>query len=314
MNVAFWISFAAQVVSAIIVLVIVFWIARWTIGNDQLVTVPDEADEQTSVVVVPGVKSTKDDESIFITTPVANKLNRKLPFVYLSPSLDRDGGAQFTYSFWFKTEPGSNFDTVLFMRGDKTRASFQNTRPDAIDRTIKHPVAFCPMIRAKMESDGDLTFTSQVNVNDDFNKVATHTVKNESAVDVTQWNLVCVTYVDGELHGQERGVMCKIWYNLIPKQMFFQGSSIKANGGNLYVVPEFSSSDGGRAYPKTSHTNGKGSMRNLTYHNWAFDSNDVHDLMAKQSEALNKPYIQKADSGNADFMRASLSMHEQHIY
>jgi hypothetical protein len=61
------------------------------------------------------------------------------------------------------------------------------------------------MIRAKMESGGDLTFTSQVNVNDDYNKVATHTVKNESAVDVTQWNLVCVSYVDGELHGQERG-------------------------------------------------------------------------------------------------------------
>jgi hypothetical protein len=95
----------------------------------------DEADEQTSVVVVPGVKSTKDEESIFITTSVTNKLNRKLPFVYLSPSLDRDGGAQFTYSFWFKTEPGSNFDTVLlFMRGDKTRADFINVKKEALNR------------------------------------------------------------------------------------------------------------------------------------------------------------------------------------
>jgi hypothetical protein len=52
-----------------------------------------------------------------------------------------------------------------------------------------------------MESGGDLTFTSQVNVNDDYN----HILKNESAVDVTQWNLVCVSYVDGELHGPRGG-------------------------------------------------------------------------------------------------------------
>jgi hypothetical protein len=61
------------------------------------------------------------------------------------------------------------------------------------------------MIRAKMESGGDLTFTSQVNVNDD-NKVATH-CENESAVDVTQWNLVCVSYVDGEPMVKRGGVM-----------------------------------------------------------------------------------------------------------
>jgi hypothetical protein len=288
----------------------VFWIARWTIETTNSLLFQTKLTNK-SVVVVPGVKSTKDEESIFITTSVTNKLNRKLPFVYLSPSLDRDGGAQFTYSFWFKTEPGSNFDTVLFMRGDKTRADFINVKKEALNRSIKHPVAFCPMIRAKMESGGDLTFTSQVNVNDDYNKVATHTVKNESAVDVTQWNLVCVSYVDGELHGQERVVMCKIWYNLIPQQQFFQGSSIKSNGGNLYVIPEFSGGDGRNAYPKMTHTNG---MRNLTYHNWAFSSNDVHDMMAKQSAALKKPYIQKADSGNSDFMQASLSLHEQHIY
>jgi hypothetical protein len=60
------------------------------------------------------------------------------------------------------------------MRGDKTRADFINVKKLT---GIKHPVAFCPMIRAKMESGGDLTFTSQVNVNDDYNKVATHTVK-----------------------------------------------------------------------------------------------------------------------------------------
>jgi hypothetical protein len=86
-----------------------------------------------SVVVVPGVKSTKDEESIFITTSVTNKLNRKLPFVYLSPSLDpRRRGA--VHVLWFKTEPGSNFDTVLFMRGDKTRADFINVKKEALNR------------------------------------------------------------------------------------------------------------------------------------------------------------------------------------
>jgi hypothetical protein len=77
------------------------------------------------------------------------------------------------------------------------------------------------MIRAKMESGGDLTFTSQVNVNDDYNKVATHTVKNESAVDVTQWNLVCVIR-RWRTSMVKRGGVCKIWYNLIPQQQFFQ--------------------------------------------------------------------------------------------
>jgi hypothetical protein len=62
-----------------------------------------------------------------------------------------------------------------------------------------------------------------------------------------------------------------------------------------------------------THTNGKGGMRNLTYHNWAFSSNDVHDMMAKQSAAL-KTVHPETDSGNSDFMQASLSLHEQHIY
>jgi hypothetical protein len=127
MNTAFWISFAAQVVSAIIVLVLVFYGGRLKRPTRSY---SDEADEQTSVVVVPGVKSTKDEESIFITTSVTNKLNRKLPFVYLSPSLDRDGGAQFTYSFWFKTEPGSNFDTVFYLCVE--------TRPEQISSTSRN--------------------------------------------------------------------------------------------------------------------------------------------------------------------------------
>jgi hypothetical protein len=97
-------------------------------GNDQLVTIPDEADEQTSVVVVPGVKSTKDEESIFITTSVANKLNRKLPFVYLSPSLDRDGGAQFTYHSGSKLNPEAILTPCYFMR---------ETRPEQISSTSR---------------------------------------------------------------------------------------------------------------------------------------------------------------------------------
>jgi hypothetical protein len=154
----------------------------------------------------------------FITTSVTNKLNRKLPFVYLSPSLDRDGGAQFTYSFWFKTEPGSNFDFYVLC---------VETRPEQISSTSrkKHLTGYqtsCSvLIRAKMESGGDLTFTSQVNVNDDYNKVATHTVKRvRSRCDSMEPRLCIIRR--WRTPWSKRGVMCKIWYNLIPQQQFFQ--------------------------------------------------------------------------------------------
>jgi hypothetical protein len=68
-------------------------------------------------------------------------------------------------------EPGSVFDTVLFLRGDKKRSAFINTRKDASDPSIMHPVAFCPMVRAKMDS-GDLTITAQIN-SDEYNNVIT---------------------------------------------------------------------------------------------------------------------------------------------
>jgi hypothetical protein len=309
----FWVSFIVQVVLAIVLLVIVFWIARWTMGND-VVEVQGEPDEHSSVVILPGEKSTKDDESIFLTTMVANNLNKKLPFVYLSPSLDRDGGAQFTYSFWFKVEPGSVFDTVLFLRGDKKRSAFINTRKDASDPSIMHPVAFCPMVRAKMDSGGDLTITAQINSNDEYNNVTSHVVKNRStAYDVSEYHLVCVSCVDGELHGQERGTICKIWYDQIPIQKFFKDANVKQNGGNLYINPDFEN-QGAKAYPKSTSPSGKGTMRNLSYHNYAFNSDDVYALMSQESVMLGKPYVQKPDSGNNDYMRRALSLQQQHIF
>jgi hypothetical protein len=104
------------------------------------------------------VKSTKDEESIFLTTMVANNLNKKLPFVYLPRrSIEMEALSSHTLS-------GSKWIleaySLYYSSGGIRRSAFVNTR-HASDPSIKHPVAFCPMVQ-QMDSGGDLTITAQI--------------------------------------------------------------------------------------------------------------------------------------------------------
>lgn len=306
-----WASVVLQIVSAVVVLYAVYFIARFIRKGEQIVAIQTEAEKKTSIIVVPGVKNSDDGESMFLTTKVANTLNKRKEFVYLSPSLNSEGGAQFTYSFWLKVEPRSEFDAVLFLRGDKKRASFVNNRQGASE-TVKHPVAFCPMVKVRMDSNFELSVTAQFNSNSEFNNSVTHVIKNGSPNDTQEYHLVCVSCSDGEYHGLERGVVCRVWFDQIPIEKFFEGEALRENGGNLYVCPKFEE-EGDAAYPKTTHAKGKASMRNLSYHNYALTGSDVFDLMYNESNIVNRPYVQVVEPGNSGYMQRALTLQEMHV-
>jgi hypothetical protein len=70
----------------------------------------------------------------------------------------------------------------------------------------------------------------------------------------------------------------------------FSKTNVKQNGGNLYIN-QISTIKRANAY-QIHFTVWKGSMRNLSYHNYAFNSDDVYALMSQESVMLGKPYVQ----------------------
>jgi hypothetical protein len=172
------------------------------------------------------------------------------------------------------------------------------------------------MVRVKAIADGTLTVTAQFNGNSELNNVVQHVVKNGSAVDVTQYHLVCVTCSDGELYDQARGVLCRVWFDQIPKQTFFKDEVLRENGGLLYVNPEFpASTDGKTVYPISTHSAGKATIRNLTYHNHAFNSEKVFEAMYNENTIVNRPYVPKVASGEAnDYMKRALRLQQQYLW
>jgi hypothetical protein len=140
------------------------------------------------------------------------------------------------------------------------------------------------------------------------NNVTSHVVKNTStAYDVSSTTLyVCRALMEN--HGQERGTICKIWYDQIPIQKFSK-TNVKQNGV-IYTL-DFEN-QGAKAYPKSISPSGKvpcGTSATTT----TLSTATTYALMSQESVMLGKPYVQKPDSGNNDYMR-STSLQQQHIF
>jgi hypothetical protein len=314
MNIKFWQSLVLQVVAAVVVLLAVFWTSRLAVKGEEIVKVPTKSVQRSSVDVAPGVIVSSQAETVFQTTAEAHEVNHQQDFVLLPRSIDTDGGAQFTYSFWIKVNSSDQtnvFDKILLLRGDKSATSFKNTKSNAVGdlKQVLHPVAFCPMVRAKFDSSLALTITAQFNASSEYNNVVQHTIQNGSSYDVNKYHLVCVSCSDGEKYGQERGVRCRVWYDLLPIERFFKDRALRENGGNLYINPKLDEN----AYPKTTG-NGTVSMRNLRYHNYAFESQDVSRVMQQEGTMATRPYVPTvAPDNNTGYMDRALRLQEQDL-
>jgi hypothetical protein len=132
-------AISAQVGAATVAVGLLYVIASAALDRDVLVEeVKRESGARTrSVGVIGGVLSSSGDEARFATTYEANVYDPSRPYRELVPSMNRLGGAQFTYAFWMKVTPGE-YERTILLRGDPTRVDFV---PGVTNAAVGGPVA-----------------------------------------------------------------------------------------------------------------------------------------------------------------------------
>lgn len=291
------IGVGVQVVSAVIVMLAVYYASLYASNSDELVTLEAVPRQRQSVMVLEPVVKTNGGSSLaFVTTEDAHMYNTTDGYVNLFPSLNSQGGAQFTYTFWLSLT--GDLDRTLFLRGDTTQADFKNST----DASIKFPASICPMVRVKATSAGDTTIYVHFNSLTEYNNVATFKVGNGSVFDMARQHLVTISVHEGGSYGEINGTVCKIFVDQTVEQHTFQDQTLKENSGKLYVLPTFATD----SYPKATGA-GSASMRSLMYHNYAFDLDDVRTLMSQQATGKEIPYI---PSTNRDATSAMVTLQQ----
>jgi hypothetical protein len=118
-----------QVLLGVVVVLAVYVLACWTIGNDGLVLSPKNElmDKRSDVMVLKGYGSllAVSDKSWSTSNQFASN------YLPLTRSLNRRGGIEFTYAFWLRVdaEDGANLAQVanqtILLRGDPGRYRWQ---------------------------------------------------------------------------------------------------------------------------------------------------------------------------------------------
>jgi hypothetical protein len=284
---------ATQGAAALALVLAMYMISLAALRRDQMVEVSQPPKQTQALVIVGDVLTSASEGLVFVTSEAAHRFNLAAPYRPLSQSMNRTLGAQFTYSFWMKVEAGEYERTVL-LRGDPTRASFAAGGDPSAAATVRHPVAFCPMIRVRVKSSGDVQVIAHVNTSAELNQKLVKTVPNGSPFDMREYQLVTVSFEDGKAYGAVGGTSCSVWVNQDTERRQIPGEVLRENEGNLYVFPVFDKDDeaGVRVLPVDSEARaGKVTIRNLSYHNYAFNADDVFNKLRSEANASGRPYV-----------------------
>jgi hypothetical protein len=212
------------------------------------------------------------------------KFNTYNPFAKnyrkLSPSMNRMGGAQFSYSFWLKlnnTSPENLEKKWLFIHGDPTNYNYTYDEQYKKKISASSPIVKCPGIG--FGKDINEIFI-ECNTTNDFNESVSFwgisdldETKRHNVLSLIQgkWALFTITFGDNKpLDEKEDRTQVKLFINDIEyhrsKDYHLKGA-LKLNQGNLTILPNS---------PIQS-----GYMADLTYYNYALNVEDIRKIYNK---------------------------------
>ena len=238
----------------------------------------------------------------------------KFEYMWLPPSTDFKGGAQFTYNFWMNKHKLTNVkDKVLFMRGINRQDTILRYG-DVIEQHPGYEVvmwkdnATAPVVRRefKGESTGLLVKNPSVRFGENadeliiefntlknpFNKVA---IKNKllNVIGNDSWSMYTISFEDYiSPNGFEYGVLVKLYINT--KEVYIhrvKNDALLVNDAPLVILP--SNSQGNVGGGQTT-----GSVADLSYLNYAIDGNGLSYLYAKgfNSDRFTTPSMRRQNA------------------
>lgn len=198
-------------------------------------------------------------------------------YMPIQPSVNRKGGAQFSYSFWlYVGQPDATVNQCIFLRGDPNTYSFSvHDARTNLTRSMNTRVAYCPMV-----AFGTNPMELVVSFNTVDNIDETMVIRRQRHEDDMQrknmmsmlskaWFLVTVVFEDNiPINDFENGGSVRVYLNDTLYESKTYLSTLKQNRGDLCFFPD------GQAVPGLR-------MSNFTYYNYACTLRQVQELYAR---------------------------------
>tara|TARA_Y100001970_G_scaffold293968_1_gene445190 strand:+ start:2807 stop:3709 length:903 start_codon:yes stop_codon:yes gene_type:complete len=221
------------------------------------------------LLLIKGIMSMDTKSSVTFYT--ANK--RSPEYVRFFPSINKDGGNQYTYTFWFNKKKNNYKNKTLFYRGN-------------IEGTTNKP---SPKVGFGKNSD-ELVIDFQTNKEGEvFNKKSTIKNKLFDITDHDTWYMITIIlkdYKDFKKRNFENGVELSVYLNDVLLEIArFEGETLRITNNKFVILPDAGS--------VSSTTNIPGEIADIRYFNYALSHQEIIDLYNKNfNNEVFKTYLQ----------------------
>jgi hypothetical protein len=300
---------AIQVLVALILLFIIYMITLAILSVDAIVTDKTKSvvGEKEVTTVIDGYAGPAMLKDLTFNTinPYASQYTR------INRSVNKTGGASFTYQFWLKVEEANDElfkNKVIFTKGDPRKfmlAYFKlaenNTQYERVAQLPANPYIACPMIQF---GESYREFKVYFNTNNDIVTYAyvrmdandeSSSRKNLLSMMPMRWMLFTFVLEDNYsfVDTAENGIKFTMYVNDIPywsesasRTPVLKHNTLKQNDGDIIFAPEY------------GNTSEFFKIGNFKYYNYAVTSNDVISVfkagpptygMKESKSAMNQP-------------------------
>lgn len=276
-------SVAIQVVAGVAVAALAYAVTllilrkRRIVSSKGLIVSGQDAKPKQHLQVVDGYQ---DSESLAYTTFNTLDPLTEGDYLGLKRSYNRNGGAQFTYSFWMYMNDTTNpriRGRDIILRGDARRYKYSFVKGNAHDQsTVNEDVVVkCPRIRfGRTFKDIVVEFNTLDNVMDSIfmgsNADPHDTTMRRNLMSVMQnkWAMLTLTFEDNmPINDFENGLVVRMFVNDVLYHTERKRTTLRQNTGNLHILPH-----GGIPGCK---------IGNVSYYNYAIGMDEVQRIFRK---------------------------------
>lgn len=230
--------------------------------------------KKESIVLVDGICDFGSSQTINTSNSFKNN------YVDIPPSVNKEGGIEFSYTFWLKLDNALSSEVVLFTKGmnpesntlkDKFSKVYNN---DVIDNKIEKLI-MCPMVKASTNK-----LTVKFNTAKKIHNEVVFDINPErrniiiSSQSNPRWFLFTITFKDGNYQTEygmnTKGVIVNLYVNEEHVQnKFIENDTININNGNMYIFPD----------SRSGVDDCK--IGNIYYYNWTLNAFEVESIFVK---------------------------------
>jgi hypothetical protein len=251
-------AFILQAVIAIVIVLFVLILARWAMNND-IQTLGNKYDEQakTKVAIINGQVSNTQPARSYNTRYTSAGRGTFLP---IKPSINRKGGAQFTYSFWLNledpaallqwmskkrtsmitTDVAASGTYTLFLHGDRMYHEYVRDTATTYGR-----IAVCPAVYLNENMDLIIEFNTSKQLKErvtieskhDYNTLKRH---NLTSLQPNKWTMYTIMISDNMPASDfEDGIQVRTYVNETFYNVYKSpNATLMTNQGLFWVFPD----------------------------------------------------------------------------